>query len=421
MTTTNPKVLNVSDLPKKPNAPPPKEKRTWLWIGLTLGAVLIAGAVIWFLLKPQPTNTIAFSGRIEGYETDISTKSPGRVESVSVREGDTVKQGQMLVHLEDAEIQAEYQVASSQVVAAQKRAMDARLQISVAENQIADAKLSYQQTVGDSQGKVAEAEGLVTTAQAFSEQEKARVEEARALLEQARVDQQRYATLAQEGADTAQRYDLAKTAYNTALAALHSREKAAEAAHQAIEVAQGKWQQAQTTTVNPDRQETQIARLQTQLAQSRSRWAATQADTKTAQANRQLIQTRLNNLTVNSPIDGVITVRSIEPGTVVLPTRPLLRIVNLNKVYMRGFIPEAEIGKIKVGQTAFVFLDTDLDHKTPLKATVAAIDAKASFTPENIYFKRDRVQQVFGVKLSINKPGGFAKPGMPVDAEIKPE
>ncbi|WP_293064328.1 MULTISPECIES: hypothetical protein [unclassified Moorena] len=48
----------------------------------------------------------------------------------------------------------------------------------------------------------------------------------------------------------------------------------------------------------------------------------------------------------------------------------------------------------------------------------ATIDSQASFTPENIYFREDRVRQVFGIKITIDNPGGFAKPGMPADAEI---
>lgn len=63
-------------------------------------------------------------------------------------------------------------------------------------------------------------------------------------------------------------------------------------------------------------------------------------------------------------------------------------------------------------------LDNDPNHQNPLKAKIAAVDAKASFTPENVYFQKDRVEQVFGVKLTLERPGGFAKPGMPADAEI---
>jgi len=103
---------------------------------------------------------------------------------------------------------------------------------------------------------------------------------------------------------------------------------------------------------------------------------------------------------------------------VVLPSRPLLRIIDLSQVYMRGFIPGGQIAQIRVGQATRVYLDNDPSHQKPFQATVMAIDTTASFTPENVYFQKDRVEQVFGVKLSIDQPGGFAKPGMPADAEI---
>ena len=112
----------------------------------------------------------------------------------------------------------------------------------------------------------------------------------------------------------------------------------------------------------------------------------------------------------------VVTARSVEPGVVVSPGRVLLSLLDLATVYMRGFIPEGEIGRVRVGQPARVYLDSHPDR--PLTARVAAIDSEASFTPENIYFREDRVQQVFGVRLAIDDPDGFAKPGMPADAEI---
>ncbi len=401
-----------------PLSPKPKPSRRWLW--LLAGTVAIAGigGGAYWLLRPQASSAIALSGRIEGYETDVSTQGAGRVEAVTVREGATVTKGQLLVRLDDEEIRSELAAVTSQLEAAKQREAEARLQISVLESQIADAQLNLQQSEGDTEGKVAEAEALVATAQAVLSQEKARVKEAEALRAQAQVDRDRYARLASLGAETQQRADLAQTALNTAQAAVASREAAVVAARRAVEIAQGKLTQAQTTTLNPDRQVTNISRLQAQRDQARVALLGAQADVKTAEANRQLIQSRLNHLTVNSPINGVVTTRSVEPGTVVLPSRPLLRIVDLNQVYMRGFIPGGQIVQIRVGQPARVYLDNDPRHQNPLKATVTAIDAKASFTPENIYFQRDRVEQVFGVRLSIDQPGGFAKPGMPADAEI---
>jgi HlyD family secretion protein len=90
--------------------------------------------------------------------------------------------------------------------------------------------------------------------------------------------------------------------------------------------------------------------------------------------------------------------------------------VNLQQVYLRGYVPEGEVGHVRVGQAAQVFLDSD--PQNPLDAVVGSVDTEASFTPENIYFKTDRVTQVFGLKLNIDNPKGAAKPGMPADAKL---
>ncbi len=150
---------------------------------------------------------------------------------------------------------------------------------------------------------------------------------------------------------------------------------------------------------------------------------AAQADVRNAQAAQQQIQAQIAYLNVTSPINGVVTARNVEPGAVVSNGKVLLTVIDLNSVYLRGFIPEGQIGKVRVGQEAKVYLDSN--PKQPLGAKVAVVDPEASFTPENIYFRDDRVRQVFGVKLTIANPAdcssngsGCAKPGMPADAEI---
>jgi HlyD family secretion protein len=101
---------------------------------------------------------------------------------------------------------------------------------------------------------------------------------------------------------------------------------------------------------------------------------------------------------------------------VVAAGAPLLTLVNLDNLYLRGFIPEGQIGQVKLGQPARVYLDSFPNQ--PLAATVTRVDPKASFTPENTYFKKDRVTQVFGVELTLKNPQGLAKPGMPADGRI---
>jgi HlyD family secretion protein len=128
-----------------------------------------------------------------------------------------------------------------------------------------------------------------------------------------------------------------------------------------------------------------------------------------AQANRR-------DLVVVAPFSGVVVTRAAEPGEVVTAGTPIVTIVDLNKVYLRGFVPEGQIGKVKLGQPAHVYLDSN--PKQPVDASVSRIDPQATFTPENTYFKDERVKQVVGVKLQLKGAFGFAKPGMPADGEI---
>jgi HlyD family secretion protein len=119
---------------------------------------------------------------------------------------------------------------------------------------------------------------------------------------------------------------------------------------------------------------------------------------------------------VTAPFAGTVATRTAEPGEVVMAGTPIITLVNLGEVYLRAFVPEGEIGRVRVGQPARVYLDSA--PTKPIDAFVSRVDPEASFTPENTYFREDRVKQVVGVKLQLRGAVGFAKPGMPADGEI---
>lgn len=392
--------------------------KLWRILPLLLGLVGVGAAVWYFAARPE-SDALELSGRLEGYETDVGAKVAGRVIEVTVREGAEVQEGQLLVKLDDDEVQAQLQGAAARIRSAKQQEQNARLQLSVVESQINEAQLRLQQAEGDTAGRVSQAEAQVATAIAQLKQAEAEAVEAQAQLELAETDRNRYAQLVQEGAATQQQYDQRQTSFRTAQATVKSRQAAIAAAQRQVNAAQGNLTQSQTTGLNPDINNAQLQRFNTQLQQAQTELKAAQAEVANAEADYNRIQAQLKDLTINSPISGVVTARSIEPGVVVTGGRTLLTLLDLDTVYMRGFIPEGDIGNVRVGQTARVYLDSNPDQA--LVARVAAIDSEASFTPENIYFKKDRVQQVFGVRLEIAEPGGFAKPGMPADAEIEIE
>lgn len=383
-----------------------------------LGALVLSGISygLWVWLNQPKAGELKVSGLIEGYETDVGAKTPGRIDEVTVREGDGVKKGQLLVRLDDSEIQAQMRGAIARITAAQQQARQAQLQLRVLRGQITQAQLALQQSKGDAEGRVNQADAQVATVQAQLAQAQATVTSAQSDLRLAQLNRNRFAQLLKEGATSQQQFDQAQASFESAQANLNARNASVVAARRQVNAAQGALIQTQTATLNPQLRDSQLSVVREQFAQAQSQLAGAQAEVVNAEATKAQLQAQIGYLNILSPISGVVTSRSVEPGAVVTAGKTLLSLIDLDRVYLRGYVPEGSIGKVRVGQQARVYLDSD--STKPYTAHIAAIDPKASFTPENIYFKDERVKQVFGVKIVIDQPAGYVKPGMPADAEI---
>jgi len=384
-----------------------------------LPVVLVVGAtglgVRYWLSRPEDSS-LELSGRIEGYETDLGAKVGGRVASIAVREGNTVDRGQVIARLDDAEVRAQLQAARARVASARQQVTQARLQLDVLASQGVEAELALQQSQGDTVGQVRQSQASVAAAEAQLVEARAQVQQAESALALARADRDRFASLLAQGAIPQQQFDQIQTTFETARDTLAARQAAVAAARQQVAAAQGVLTQAQTSQLNPDIRRAQVERLRTQRQQAQAQLAAAEAALDQAQADYAEIEARLADLEIASPIAGVVVTRMVEPGEVIAAGTPVITVVNLEDVYLRGYIPEGEVGLVRVGQPAQVFLDSAPEQ--PLEARVAAVDTEASFTPENIYFQEDRVDQVFGLRLGIENPSSFAKPGMPADGTI---
>jgi HlyD family secretion protein len=173
---------------------------------------------------------------------------------------------------------------------------------------------------------------------------------------------------------------------------------------------------AQANLINPAMRSAQVAAVQGQIAQVRADIVAVQADAERARAQLDEARANRKDLNVIAPFTGTVATRTAEPGEVVTAGTPIITLIDLGRVYLRGFVPEGQIGRVRVGQPARVYLDSA--PTTPIDAVVMRIDPQAMFTPENTYFREERVKQVVGLKLLLRGAVGFAKPGMPADGEI---
>jgi len=382
----------------------PRRRRALLLIGVVV-ALAVVGAGAWRLFVagsgPAP-GVLGVSGRIEGDDAAVAAKLPGRIRDITVREGDRVEAGQVIAVLDDAQVRAREQQAEASLRQARARVRMARHQITVLGEQLRQSELGVGQARTDAQGRVNEAEARLAVAEA-------QLAQAEASHAQARWEREAYTRLATMGA-VAEQEARQKQATEAAQAAVVA------ASRRQVEAVRGALTTAQANLANVPMRSAQVAAVEAQILQAEADLAGAEADGEGAQAALEEARANRADLEVIAPFAGTVATRTAEPGEVVTGGTPIVTLVDLGRVYLRAFVPGGDIGRVRVGQPARVYLDSA--PRTPIDAEVMRIDPEASFTPENTYFRDDRVKQVFGVKLRIRGAVGFAKPGMPADGEI---
>ena len=376
-----------------------------LVIRITIAILLFTLAfALWRVLRRPSASPdiIALSGRIEGDDSAIASKTSGRILEVRFREGDSVHQGDVIALLDDQQIRAKENQANAGVAQAESKVASALAQIDVLKEQLLQNQLQGTQSQGDAKGRVEQAEADLTAARADYTQQNAN-------LQLTEFDRDAYTRLVSSGAASVRDAKEATSKADAQLAAV-------AATKRRVDAAQGALTLANATLSNPAIHNAQTAAAQRQIVEQQAEVASAQFQLN--QTKAQLVEAQANrqDLTIRAPFDGSIVTRAAEPGEVVAAGTAIVTLLDLTKVYLRGFVPEGQIGKVKLGQLARIYLDSA--SKTPLEATVIRIDPQATFTPENTYFEGDRVTQVVGLKLQLKVGFGFAKPGMPADAEI---
>jgi HlyD family secretion protein len=372
-------------------------------LGVAVPGLVAFAAWRLFLAPPAlPPGVIAVSGRIEGDDAAVAAKTGGRIRDITVREGDPVAAGKVIAVLDDEQIRAREQQAAAAVRQAEARLRLARHQITVLNEQVRQNELGIEQARADAQGRVSEAEARLAAAEA-------QLAQAEASYALAQWDRQTYTRLWESNAVSEQEMRRAQTTERT-------QAQVVAAARGQVEAGHGVLTAARAHLANPAIRSAQLAAVQGQILQAQADIAAAEADAERARAQLEEARANRADLRVIAPFAGTVATRTAEPGEVVAAATPIITLLDLAQVYLRGFVPEGSIGRVRVGQPARVYLDSD--PATPIDALVSRVDPEASFTPENTYFREDRVKQVVGVKLQLRGAVGFAKPGMPADGQI---
>ncbi|MDK9718685.1 MAG: HlyD family efflux transporter periplasmic adaptor subunit [Trichlorobacter sp.] len=141
-----------------------------------------------------------------------------------------------------------------------------------------------------------------------------------------------------------------------------------------------------------------------------------QARLEGAVAARSLADTRLSQAVLAAPISGTVMAKHAEPGELLAAGSPVITLVKMDEVWVRAYLPETQMGKVKLGQLVSVSSDTWKGRT--YQGTVSFIASEAEFTPRNVQTEAERVKLVYRIKIAIANPKQELKPGMPVDALI---
>lgn len=133
-------------------------------------------------------------------------------------------------------------------------------------------------------------------------------------------------------------------------------------------------------------------------------------------AGRELAETRLAQSILKAPMSGLVLAKHAEPGEMLVAGSPVVTVASMDEVWLRGYIPEAEVGRVTIGQRARVTADAWPGRV--LEGRVSFISSEAEFTPKNVQTEKERVKLVYRIKITLPNPKGELKPGMPVDAII---
>jgi HlyD family secretion protein len=377
---------------------------------LAVVAAAIFAARSW--LRKDNGGLVRVSGNIELTEVNLSFKLAGRLAERAVDEGDRVKKGMIVARLDKEQLLRQSDRARAAVESADSLRMQ---QSSTIDLQAETLEAQIQQRAAEVKAAQSRLSELLAGSRAQEKQQaRAAVERAQTEYQRSANDWKRAQTLFKNEDISAADYDQYRTRFETAEA---QRKTAGE---QLSLVLEGPRQEdIQTARAQLAQSEAALRMAQAQrieLKRRRQEMGMRIADVAQRKADVAVLNTQLADSDIASPIDGVVLVKSGEPGEVLAAGTTVLTVGDIEHPWLRAYIGERDLGRVKLGDKAKVTTDS-FPGKT-YWGRVSFISAEAEFTPKQIQTTEERVKLMYRIKIELENPRGELKSNMPADAEI---
>ncbi|MCD6197140.1 MAG: HlyD family efflux transporter periplasmic adaptor subunit [Deltaproteobacteria bacterium] len=347
--------------------------------------ILLSGFFIYQKLYPTqlPPNLIAGTGRIDGDIIALNTKYTGRIKTILIEEGQSVHKGNTIAILQSDELKAKLESLEEGVRSSQKGLEALQKDYEIAKVSIPLA--------------IEKAKSGVDIAIAQKEQLLRSIDNLNLVIIQDKRDFARAKRLSEKDL-------IAKHAFELDRLKLDNDINELESLRQGLSQTDDK--------INVSRTDLKIAQNQLKkLDALKANIGAAQNQTASLEANKREISAIIKELTIISPIDGVVIEKVAQTGEVLAPGMVVATLIDPDELYLKMFVDTLENGKIKLKDKAVIFLDSFPDM--PIQARVIRIGQRAEFTPKEVSVKSDRIQRMYAVHLKPVTPNSHLKLGIP--------
>lgn len=334
--------------------------------------ILMVGSLIWYLLTARKSGDLQLIGTVDANEVVVSSKIPGRIQSLTVQEGEQVKAGETIATIESQDLDAALKAAQATAASDQWK--------------LSEAQETERENRGETSSATLAAEAQVKAAQATLDQAKAN-------LAHQQADTRRTVALAAQGIMSAQAKDDAVTS-----------QQAAEAA---VNTAQGNLAAAEATLRQARAHELLTNVSARTVDESRDAEASAKALAAEAQATESYAQ-------VVAPISGTINVWAARQGEVVGAGSPIVSIMDLTQTWVYAPLPETQSDSVQLGDSLRVVMPSG----TTVQGKVIAKLALADFATQRDVSVRKRDIKTIQLKLLISNPKEEFVPGMTAEVYI---
>jgi HlyD family secretion protein len=360
----------------------------------------------------QADNRIVVSGNIELTEVNIAFKTAGRLIERNVDEGDAVKKGQVVARLDRDQLIAQRDREAAGLSSAQAQLAQSETGLAWQEATLAADIEQKKADLATNEARLAELKNGSRPQEKLDA--KAAVDAAQAELDRAKRDWDRAQTLHKDDDISTAQFDQYRNRWESTTAALKSAKEreALVLAGPRPEVIHAQEGQVERARASLKMAQANALELKQRAEEIRTR----RAEVGRSNASLALIDSQLADTVAISPVDGVVLVKAADVGEVLAPGTTVVTVGDIDHPWLRGYVNETDLGKVKLGSKARV--TTDSYPGKVYDGRVTFISSEAEFTPKQIQTQQERVKLVYRIKIEVENPRRELKSNMPADAEI---